>query len=123
MGNDIPDETGSLEALLGLDGEIFMMDAGYWVKFEAKLVSLSPSIPHGIRYSLTLHDRNNVRILGFDNAHAIKPKNRKKFSGRKMTWDHRHHLEKVEPYEFESAGQLIDDFWQAVYKQMGGITP
>lgn len=119
MNNDIPFEFGHLETLLDLDGEIFMMDAGYWVKFEAKRVSPSPPIPHGIRYSLTLHDRNNVRVLGFDNAHAIKPKGRKRFLGRKVTLDHKHHLEKVATYEFESASQLLNDFWAAVDKQIG----
>lgn len=119
MSNDIQSEAGSLDTLLDLNGEIFMMDAGYWVKIEAKRVSPSPSIPHGVLYSLTLHDRNNVRVVGFDNAHAIKPKGRKRFSGRKVTWDHKHHMDKVESYEFESAGQLLDDFWGAVDKQMG----
>ncbi|MBC2709528.1 MAG: hypothetical protein HGJ94_00505 [Desulfosarcina sp.] len=119
MSNDIQGEAGSLEALLDLNGEIYMMDTGYWVKIEAKRVSPSPSIPHGIRYSLTLHDRNNARVVGFDNAHAIKPKGRKRFSGRKVTWDHKHRMDKVEPYEFESAGHLLNDFWGAVDKQMG----
>jgi hypothetical protein len=119
MDNDIPFGFGHLETLLNLDGEIYVMDAGYWVKIEAKRVSQSPSIPHGIRYSLTLHDRNNVRVLGFANAHAIKPKGRKRFSGRKVSWYHKHHLEKVAPYEFESASQLLNDFWAAVDKQMG----
>ncbi len=100
--------------LLDLDGEIFIMDDGHWVKFEVKRVRPSVGIPHGVRYSLTLHDRNNVRVVGFDNAHAIKSKGRKRFSGRKVAWDHQHHMERVEPYEFESAGQLLDDFWRAV---------
>jgi hypothetical protein len=78
-------EGGALDTLLDLDGEIFMMDGGYWVKIEAKKVSVSPSIPHGVRYSLTLHDRYNVRVVGYDNAHAIKIKTRKRFSGRKIT--------------------------------------
>jgi hypothetical protein len=89
------------------------------VKIEAKSVPASPSIPHGIRYSMTLHNRNNVRVIGFDNAHAIKPKSRKRFSGRKITWDHKHHMERVEPYEFESPGQLLDDFWVAVNNYIG----
>lgn len=103
-----------------MDGEVFVLDAGYWVKFEAKRVPPSLSIPHGIRYSLTLHDRNNAPVLGFDNAHAIKPKGKKRFSGRKVTWDHRHLWDKVVPYEFESAGQLLDDFWRAADMQTGG---
>lgn len=69
----------TLETLLLLNGEIFPMDNGYWTKFEVYRVGANDHIPHGIRYSLTLHDRYNTRILGFDNAHAIKPK-RKKYS-------------------------------------------
>lgn len=102
-----------LETLLDLDGEIFPMENGFWVKFEAYRAEPSPSIPHGINYSLTLHDRNNTRILGFDNAHAIKPK-RKKYGARKVTWDHFHKIEKTHPYEFETTGQLLEDFWVAV---------
>lgn len=120
MKTDTTDEFGQLGALLDLDGEVFMMDDGYWVKFEAKEVTPSPAIPHGVRYSLSLHDRNNVRVMGFDNAHAIKAKIRKRYSGRKVTWDHQHQMDKVEPYEFASAGQLLEDFWQAVDRQTGG---
>lgn len=120
MGNDTIDGFGQLDTLLNLDGEMFVMDDGYWVKFEVKRVEPSPAIPHGVRYALTLHDKNNVRVVGFDNAHAIKTKSRMRFSGRKVTWDHKHHMDKVEPYEFESAGQLLDDFWAAVDKQTGG---
>jgi hypothetical protein len=120
MENEFSGGFGALETLLDLDGEIFILDAGYWVKFEAKRVTPSPSIPHGMRYSLTLHDRNNVRVVGYDNAHAVKPRGRKKFSGRKVTWDHKHLMEKVEPYEFESAGQLLDDFWKTVDRYTGG---
>ena len=86
------------------------------MKFEARIVESAPQIPHGIKYSLTLHDRNNTRVLGFDNTHAVKKKGRrrKKYAGRVVTWDHFHDLDKIAPYEFESASQLIDDFWKAV---------
>jgi len=67
-------EGASLETLLDLNGEIFPMDNGYWTKFEASRVTPTAQIPHGIKYSLTLHDRNNTRVLGFDNAHAFKSK-------------------------------------------------
>ncbi len=119
MNKDESTGNGTLETLLDLNGEIFMMENGCWVKFEAKRFSPSPSIPHGILYSLTLHDKNNVRVVGFDNAHAIKTKSRKRFSGRKITWDHKHYIDKVTPYEFESAGQLIEDFWKAVNEFIG----
>ena len=104
---------GSLETLLDLDGEIFPMDNGYWAKFEANRIEPTIQIPHGIRYSLSLHDRNNRRILGFDNAHAHKTK-KKRYGARKVTWDHKHKTEKVYNYEFESASQLLEDFWDAV---------
>ncbi len=94
------------------------MENGYWTKFEAYKVEPSKQIPHGIKYSLSLHDRNNVRIIGFDNAHAIKPK-RKKYGARKITWDHKHQREKITPYEFETAGQLLEDFWAAVETFLG----
>ena len=106
-------EDASLATLLDLDGEIFLMDRGYWTKFEARKVAPTKEIPHGIKYSLTLHDRNNTRILGFDNAHAHQPK-RKKYGARKVSWDHKHKAENVYPYEFESASQLLEDFWKAV---------
>jgi len=103
----------SLETLLHLDGEVFPMDNGFWTKFEAYKVEPSEYVPHGVRYSLTLHDNNNTRILGFDNAHAYKPKKRK-YGAQKITWDHKHKREKVSPYEYESASQLLEDFWVAV---------
>ena len=62
-----------LETLLELEGEIFPMDNGYWTKFEVKIVTPNEHIPHGIKYSLTLHNPYNKRILGYDNAHGIKP--------------------------------------------------
>ncbi len=106
-------EDASLETILDLDGEIFPMDNGFWTKFKAFRVKPTEKIPHGIRYSLSLLDRNNTRILGFDNAHAYKPK-KKKYGASIVTWDHKHKMEKLYNYEFESASQLIEDFWRAV---------
>lgn len=107
-----------LETLLNLNGEVFPMENGCWTKFEVYRVEPNEQIPHGIFYSLTLHDKNNRRVIGFDNAHAVKPK-RKKYGARKMTWDHKHQQEKVFSYEFESAGQLLVDFWEAVEAYLG----
>ncbi len=102
-----------LEALLQLNGEEFHMENGYWVKFEARETEISRYVPHGIRYSLTLHDRNNTRVLGYDNAHAVKPR-QKRFSGSKSTWDHIHRKTSIVPYEFDTAAQLLEDFWNDV---------
>jgi len=112
------DET--LETLLLLHGEIFPMDNGFWTKFEVYRVEPSEHIPHGVSYSLTLHDKHNMRILGFDNAHGFKPK-KKKYGAHKVTWDHKHKREKIIPYEYESASRLLEDFWLAVDQIMKKI--
>ena len=109
-------QDAELQTLLDLDGIIYPLENGYWVKFGAKKVKPTPQIPHGISYSLTLHDRNNTRLLGYDNAHRIKKrrKGRKKYTGRKISWDHKHHQDVMTGYNFESVSQLIDDFWKDV---------
>ncbi len=112
-------EDKTLETLLNLDGEIFPMDNGCWTKFEVKRIKPNRNIPHGIKYSLTFHDSNNQRLIGFDNAHAYKPK-KMKYGARKITWDHKHQMARVSSYEYESAGQLLEDFWVAVEKYLKG---
>ncbi len=62
-----------LETLLDLDGSILEQEGGYWIKIEARRVPSSEHAMHGIRYSLTLHDKYGIRVLGYDNAHAVKP--------------------------------------------------
>lgn len=113
---DLPNLYDGLNTLLDLDGYTYRLNKdGYWVKFEAREVPATEQIPHGISYSITLHDRHNRRIVGFDNAHGFSPKSkRKKFGCRKVTWDHKHHCEKVSQYDFESAAQLIEDFWEEI---------
>ncbi len=111
----------TLKTLLDLNSEIFTFDNGFWTKFEAHLVDPTEAIPHGVRYSLTLHDRYNRRILGFDNAHAYKPK-RKKYGARKVTWDHKHKCEKVLSYEYQSASHLLSDFWYDVEQILAHCT-
>ena len=109
---NIKDNSG-LETLLLLDGEIFPMSDGYWTKIDVKEVNPNKNIPHGIKYSLTLHDRYNRRIIGYDNAHGIKPK-KKKYGAQRIVWDHKHNKNIIRPYEFESASQLLEDFWTDV---------
>lgn len=106
----------SLEMLISLDGEKFFLDSGYYVKMIARVIDASEQIPHGVSYSLTLHDRNNTRILGYDNAHGVVNSKRKRFSGKKVTWDHIHKRNMIEPYEFDTPAQLVEDFWKDVYK-------
>ena len=68
--------------LLDLHQEIIDQGDGYWVKIEAWQVDVSDAIPHGIRYSLTPHNSKGLRILGYDNAHAVRL--RTGYSGRKI---------------------------------------
>lgn len=104
-----------LDTLLELDGEIFLLDNGYWTKFKERLVDETEHIPHGVKYSLTLHNKHNTRILGYDNAHSIKP-TRKKYGAKKEVWDHKHDRTRILNYEFQNPGQLISDFWNDVNK-------
>ena len=108
-------EDRDLLTLLGLDGQQYQIEK-YWIKIEAREVPKDAFRPHGIKYSLTLHDRNNTRVLGFDNAHAPATKGGrgKKYRGRIVTWDHVHNQQHVQAYTFSSASQLIGDFWDAV---------
>jgi hypothetical protein len=57
-------------------------------------------------------------VLGFDNAHGMKMS--KKFQGRRVEWDHRHMQEQIMPYEFVSAGKLLEDFWDSVNRVIEG---
>ena len=105
-----------IENLLNLNGETFPMDNDYWVKFEAIRVNASVKIPHGVRYSLTLHNRHNQRVIGYDNAHSFKSK--KKYGAKKETYDHIHKKMDTVAYEFESASQLMEDFWKSAEHYM-----
>ena len=105
-----------LETLLDLDGSILEQEGGYWMKIEARRVPVSAYLLHGIRYSLTLHDKYGTRVLGYDNAHAVKPPKKFKFAGLRMPYDHRHRTlsDKGVPYAFETAHRLLEDFFAEV---------
>ncbi len=108
-------DTG-LETLLDLDGSILEQEGGYWMKIEARRVPVSGHLLHGIRYSVTLHDRYGTRVLGYDNAHAVKPPKKFKFAGQRLPYDHRHRTssDKGVPYAFETAHRLLEDFFAEV---------
>jgi len=110
------DKNDGLETLLDLDGVIIEQENGYWVKFDVSKVMVTKERPHGLRYSLTLHDKFGKRLMGYDNAHAVKPPKKYKYSGRIVEYDHhhRHYLDQGIPYEFKDPYQLIEDFFQKV---------
>lgn len=105
----------SMDGLLDLDGIRYPVDeeGKYWVKFEAKRVEATSERPHGLKYSLTLHDENNERILGFDNAHPVEEKSGPGARTR-VQYDHRHAGERIRFYDYSDAGSLVTDFWNEV---------
>jgi hypothetical protein len=105
----------SLDTLLDLDGVIFTVDdtGCCWVKFEVTQVEASPERPHGLRYSLTLHDETGARLLGFDNAHPIWEGSGPGARTR-IEHDHRHAGQRVRFYVYTDAAKLLEDFWRVV---------
>lgn len=108
--------------LLDLDGMITEQGGGHWTKFEVRQVAKTSEIPHGIRYSLTLHNKYGERIMGFDNAHFVQGKSRLKHQNN-GTYDHRHRYldDKGVCYDFVDAHQLLKDFWLAVDKILSAL--
>jgi hypothetical protein len=109
-------EDQGIRNLLDLHDQIIDQGGGYWVRIEAWRVNATEEIPHGVRYALTLHEPHGKRILGYDNAHAVKQPRRYKYAGRRMPYDHkhRHAKDKGVPYEFQDAQQLLIDFFEEV---------
>ena len=100
-----------LDALLGLDGETFFVDANghYRVKFVVKRVKADERKPHGLNYSLTLHDKSGERIVGFDNAHPV-PTQGGPAGKKRVVNDHRHRFKTIRPYDYKDAATLLEDF-------------
>jgi hypothetical protein len=97
-----------LEVLLSLNGFEFQFAQSYRVKIAARRVAAASTRPHGVRYSLTLHDPTGRRIYGIDNAHRI--------SGGRPEFDHRHvyGARHVAPYVYRGPVELLEDFYREV---------
>jgi hypothetical protein len=105
----------SLELLLDLDGLNFAQEGGFWIKYEVSAVEKTSERPHGIKYSLTLHDPQGKRIFGIDNAH--RPRKRRgpaAKSTRPKAADHMHRDRREYIYEFDGAETLLVDFDKGV---------
>ena len=103
----------NLELLLDLNGIEYCIVAGYWVKFSVIKISPNEHRPFGIKYSLSMHTNYGTRLVGFDNAHLADIK-RKKYAAKRVVWDHKHNRGVVSDYDFDSAAQLLEDFWDLV---------
>jgi len=108
-------QKNDLEALLELDGIEYGIGTDYWVKFSAKKITANEHRPFGVKYSLTMHNQYGTRLVGFDNAHLADIK-RKKYTAKRLAWDHKHQRGVISDYDFYSAGQLIEDFWNLIDK-------
>ena len=119
------DRDPSLDALLDLNGQVLVVDqeGGHWVKFVVRRVAPSLERPHGLDYSLTLHDADNNRLVGFDNAHPVRRSARP--GGRPTgSHDHKHRLRTIRTYEYKDAATLLADFWtevDAILRERGRI--
>jgi len=109
-------EITGLEALLDLSGQIIEQEHGCWVEIHAWRIDATAAVPHGIRYALTLHDASGNRVMGYDNAHAVRPVNNFSHLGRVLAYDHKHrHVsDRGVLYEFKDAYQLLKDFFADV---------
>ena len=74
---------------------------------------VSPERPHGLRYSLTLHDKDGARLVGFDNAHAVSSRTGPA-AKRAVAYDHKRRLRTIRPYDYADAASLLADFWKEV---------
>lgn len=124
---DAAEQDTGLDYLLGLDGTIEVQnELGYWVKMEVARVSMTPERPHGIKYSLTLHTPDGKRLMGFDNAHPLKPeRGHHRHAGMKYPFDHRHRYARDQGvlYEFNTAYQLLSDFYTEVDRILTELVP
>ena len=56
------------ERFLDFDGWRFWLTNVWSVRFRVKVAKITKERPAGIKYSLTMHDSNGNRVLGYDNA-------------------------------------------------------
>ena len=118
------DRDPGLDTLLDLHGQtLFVDEAGNWVKFVAVRTEVTAQRPHGLSYSLTLHAPDGVRLVGFDNAHAVRER-RGPGTRRRGESDHRHRLRTIRAYDYQDAATLLADFWtevDEVLKERGSL--
>ena len=106
------------DGLLALNGDRYFLDeqGELEVIFKVARTTVSPEVPHGLKYSLVLLNTDGDRIVCFDNAHTTTTGTG---PGKKRSkqYDHKHIGNKVTPYEFEDAFTLVQDFWREVDKR------
>jgi hypothetical protein len=104
----IGEDNEGLRRLLDYHRRRYWLSNGWCIRFWVKEVPATAGRPHGVKYSLTLHDVDMTRLLGIDNAHGLP---------RRLVFDHQHRFRRTEelvPYDYQDADTLIDDFFDAV---------
>jgi len=106
-----------LEFLLSLSGQEFRFASGYSIKVKPVRAAPTSGRPHGIKYSLTLHDPRGRRIYGLDNSHRV---------ARQREFDHRHvyGARRAVGYRFRGPAELLEDFYKEVTRilaEKGGM--
>ena len=112
-----------LTYLLDLHKETYEVGGGWWVTIRATRVDVSDERPHGLQYSLTLHNPKGQRVVGYDNAHPLEERDVPgRRARRSAAFDHRHYRNRRRLYEFRSPADLLEDFWrdvEAILKEEG----
>jgi len=54
------------------DRALLDQETRHWVRFVVRRVPTTEQKPHGLDYSLTLHDADGERLVGFDNSHPVR---------------------------------------------------
>jgi Family of unknown function (DUF6516) len=89
---------------------------GYWVTIRVTKVEPDEGRPHGLQYALSLHDENDDRVLGYDNAHPVDvatgPAQKSKRPKAHDHIDRRGGRRK--PYKFTTPFKLLEDFFADV---------
>lgn len=109
---------------LSLNRQWIGYEKGYWATFRVRRVAESDERPHGYQYSLSLHDTNDERVLGYNNAHSVNvgsgPAMR---SRRPRAYDRINRRgRKPVPYTFTTPYKLLEDFFadvEAILKKEG----
>ena len=109
-----PDRDPKLDTLLDLRGQtLFVDEFGHWVKFVVVRTEATAERPHGLSCSLTLHTPDGERLVGFDDAHAVR-EGRGPGRRRSGEHDHRHRQRTIRACEYMDAVTLLEDFWKEV---------
>ena len=74
--------------------------------------------PPGLSYSFTLHAPDGKRLIDFDNAHGVAAFPVQTKPPARDHW-HRTKTDPGRPYQFKSAEDLIDTFFDEVERVLG----